>query len=336
MKNNEKHIPVLLNEVLKTFDYLKDKKEPVFVDGTLGLAGHSIAIARKIQDTRNKIQIIGIDKDKKALDSAKLKAESQKLKANFVFVHDDFGNYSEILRGVYTESGECARDDGLITTGTIDGILLDLGVSSMQLDEKERGFSFQDPEQPLDMRMNQKQIISASTIINTYSEQELKRVLKYAEEKYYRHIAENICQIRKVRKIRTVGDLLKILEDSIPAGVRARSKKHFATNTFRGLRIETNNELSHLADTIKTMVQSLNSGGKIAIISFHSTEDRIVKHAFKELANPCSCPREFPQCVCGKKPEIKILTKKPIEASQHEIDANPRSRSAKLRIAQRI
>jgi 16S rRNA (cytosine1402-N4)-methyltransferase len=329
------HKPVLLKEVLDAFDYLKDKTELVFVDGTIGLAGHSTALALKIKNQKSlprrqagKIKIIGIDKDQKALDSAKLKAESCNLEAIFTFVHDDFSNYEDIIHSMNLSTS--------LEASKIDGILLDLGVSSMQLDERERGFSFQDPEQPLDMRMNQKQIITAAEILNTYPLIELRRVLKYAEEKYHRHIAENICLARKVRKIRTVGDLLKILEDSIPAGVRTRSKKHFATNTFRGLRIETNNELSHLADTIKTMTQSLKVGGKIAIISFHSTEDRIVKHTFKELANPCTCPREFPQCVCGKKPEIKILTTKPIEASEQELGDNPRARSAKLRIAERI
>lgn len=325
---NQKHIPVLLNEVLETFSYLKDKKEPVFVDGTVGMAGHSLAIANKLKVKNLKFKVIGIDKDSKALEEAEQKIKKAGLSQSFDLIHDDFINYDDIIHSMNPSTS--------LGASKVDGILLDLGVSSMQLDEKERGFSFQDPEQPLDMRMNQKQIVTAAEIINAYPLVELKRVLKYAEEKYYKNIAENIVLDRKVRKIRTVGDLLKILEDSIPAGVRARSKKHFATNTFRGLRIETNNELSSLADTIKTMVKSLKPGGKIAVISFHSTEDRIVKHTFKEIANPCTCPREFPQCVCGLKPEIKILTKKPIEASEEELRDNPRSRSAKLRIAERI
>ena len=329
-EKEQKHIPVLLDEVLNAFVYLNKVNNPIFVDGTLGLAGHSVQLAHKFLISNSKFLIIGIDKDEKALKEAKSRIRANELSDRFKLIHDDFCNYDDIIHGMNIERVDPS------TPLRVDGILLDLGVSSMQLDEKERGFSFQDPEQPLDMRMNQKQIVTAAEIVNSYSLVELKRVLKYAEEKYYRHIAENICQIRKVRKIRTVGDLLKILEDSIPEGVRARSKKHFATNTFRGLRIETNNELSGLADTIKTMAGSLKVGGKIAVISFHSTEDRIVKHAFKELANPCTCPREFPQCVCGKKAEIKILTKKPIEASQNELDSNPRSRSAKLRIAQRI
>ncbi len=329
----EKHIPVLKDEVVNAFAYLAKRKEPIFVDGTVGMAGHSLAIARQITNLKlqitNKSQksnfkIIGIDKDNAAIEAAKLNIKNQKLKIlnNFVFIHDDFCNYDNIIHNMNINS--------------VDGILLDLGVSSMQLDKKERGFSFQDPEQFLDMRMNQKQIISASTIINSYSTQELKRVFKYAEEKYYKNITENICLARKTRKIRTVGDLLKILEDSIPAGVRARSRKHFATNTFRGLRIETNNELSGLAGAVKTMVKSLKPNAKIAVISFHSTEDRIVKHAFKELANPCTCPREFPQCVCGKTSEIEILTKKPIEPSEKELCDNPRARSAKLRVAERL
>lgn len=322
MNKNEKHIPVLLNEVLETFNYLKDEKEPIFVDGTVGLGGHSVALILNFKARSSNLKVIGIDKDQKALDSAKLKAESYKLEANFTFVSDDFNNYETIIQSMSIDAA--------------DGILLDLGVSSMQLDEKERGFSFQDPDQPLDMRMNQKQELTAGKIVNTYPLQELKRVFKFAEEKYYKTISENIVSARQARKIRNVGDLLAILEDSIPAGVRARSKKHFATNVFRGLRIETNNELSQLSNTIKTMVKSLKPGGKIAVISFHSTEDRIVKHTFKELANPCACPPKLPHCVCGKKPEIKILTKKPIEASETELRDNPRSRSAKLRVAEHI
>ena len=329
-----KHIPVLKDEVLDAFAYLVERKEPVFVDGTVGLGGHSVAIARKIQGYKkqdtNKFKIIGIDKDEKALKTAmsNVKCQIPNYLEHFKFVHDDFGNYDKIIQSMNPSTS--------LGASRVDGILLDLGVSSMQLDEKERGFSFQDPDQPLDMRMNQNQTLSAATIVNTYSVNDLKRVLKYAEEKYYKNIAENIFSVRKSRKIKTVGDLLIILEDSIPAGVRARSKKHFATNTFRGLRIETNNELLHLADTIKTMAHSLKLGSKIAVISFHSTEDRIVKHVFKELANPCTCPRQFPQCVCGLTPEIKILTKKPVEPSEKELNDNPRSRSAKLRVAERI
>lgn len=316
------HNPVLLNEVLNTFNYLKDCKNPVFVDGTIGLAGHSSALILNLKPHVSNLKTIGIDKDEKAIREAELRIKNNKLSKYFTFIHDDFGNYGNIIHNMNIDK--------------VDGILLDLGVSSMQLDEKERGFSFQNPEQPLDMRMNQKQTVTAAEIVNTYSLIELKRVFKYAEEKYYKNIAENICQMRKAKKIKNVDDLLKILKDSIPAGVRARSKKHFATNTFRGLRIETNDELSGLADTLKNMARSLKFGGRIVVISFHSTEDRIVKHVFKGLANPCACPREFPRCVCNLTPEVKILTKKPIKANKKELTDNPRARSAKLRVAERL
>lgn len=319
---NYKHKPVLLAEVLETFGYLADRTEPVFVDGTLGLAGHSIALAHKFLISNSKFLIIGIDKDEAALGAAKLKAISYKLTANFIFVHDDFKNIINIIQSMKINS--------------VDGVLLDLGVSSMQLDDMSRGFSFQHIDQTLDMRMDRAQVKTAAIILNTYSISELEEMLRRGEEKFAKVIAKNIGQFRKRKKIEKVSDLLEILEKSIPLKIQKTSKTHFSTATFRALRIEVNDELNNLEQAIFDIIDNLKPNSRLAIITFHSLEDRIVKQTFKKLANPCTCPPKFPICVCGKTATVKLITKKPILPSEKEIKTNPRARSAKLRVVEKI
>lgn len=315
------HVPVLLNEVVHTFSYLSNLKEGYFVDGTIGNAGHSLAIARryKLQDTRNKV--IAIDKDLEAIDIAKRNIKTEGLDDIFTFVHDNFKNIEEILNPLNIQK--------------VNGVLLDLGVSSMQLDDKNRGFSFQNLDQDLDMRMDQTQSFSVKDIVNGYSKKEIERILKeYGEERHARKIAENITLERKENPIKTVGQLISILEKTIPKKEQF-GKIHFATKTFQALRIETNKELEGLSHAIKKYADILEDGARLAIISFHSLEDRIVKLTFYELSNPCHCPKDMP-CACGKKPKYRIVNKKPIIASDKEIMQNPRSRSAKLRVIERL
>ncbi|MFA7244072.1 MAG: 16S rRNA (cytosine(1402)-N(4))-methyltransferase RsmH [Patescibacteria group bacterium] len=313
------HKPVLLNEVLEAFDYLKDKKNAVFVDGTLGLGGHSMAIAEKWKMESGKWKVVAIDKDEEALRIAKLRAKDHGLQTNFVFIHDDFHNIDGILDN--------------LKINKINGMLLDLGVSSMQLDYKDRGFSFENPNAPLDMRMDSSQIQSAKDILNNYSISDLEGVLIRGEEKYFKSIARNIAEVRKEKPFRTIGDLLEILKKSIP---KKTNGKNFATDTFRALRIEVNDELAPLEKTIEAIVPHLNSGARLSVITFHSLEDRIVKQTFRKLENPCTCPPEFPYCTCGNKPSVKLVSKKAIEPNTDEIAGNPRARSAKLRIVEKI
>jgi len=334
------HKPVMLNEVLSTFEYLKNSKSTVFVDGTIGLAGHSLAITKEItkgkpqntnnrQASNNKIQIIGIDKDKEALEIAEKKYSKSRLtnqdhlQGGLVvdYVHDDFCNIKDIL--------------GNLGINKVDGILLDLGVSSMQLDDKSRGFSFEDPKQLLDMRMDKTQHKDAEYILNNYSKYDLENVLKNGEEKFYKKITGMVIEARKVNRIKTVGELLSIVEKAYPLKLKAK-KINFATDTFRALRLEVNDEISGLERTVEDMISTLSPGGKLAIITFHSLEDRIVKHKYRALENPCVCPPKQPYCTCGKKASLKVLTKKPIIPSNDEVAENPRARSAKLRIAKKI
>lgn len=306
-------------EILGAFSYLSSFEEPFFVDGTLGLAGHSTAIAKALKVKNKRLTIIGIDKDREAIEIAEREIRSKKLEENFIFVHDDFHNMKSILSDLNIKS--------------VGGVLLDLGISSMQLDNKNRGFSFLDSNMPLDMRMDTSQPIDAAFIVNNYSQKELNRVLRDGEERYWRKVSTNICRYRKTKEIKNSGELIKILAKSLP---KVNSKTHFATDTFRALRLEVNNEIRPLKKTINDMIDALSPKGKLAVITFHSIEDRIVKNEYKLLANPCTCPPQLPKCVCGKTPKIKIITKKPIVPNEVEIDVNPRARSAKLRIAQRI
>ncbi|HHQ4156120.1 TPA: 16S rRNA (cytosine(1402)-N(4))-methyltransferase RsmH [Clostridium perfringens] len=307
-----KHVSVLLDECINA---LNIKEDGIYVDCTLGGAGHSSEIVKRLSSDG---RLIGFDQDKDAL-----KATGERLKdyKNVTYVHSNFYAIYDVL----TDLGI----DG------VDGILMDLGVSSYQLDNGERGFSYMQ-DAPLDMRMNRENEFSAYEIVNTYSEEELYRIIKeYGEEKFAKRIASFIVKNREEKNIETTLELVEIIKAAIPAKAR-REGPHPAKRTFQAIRIEVNKELEIISKTILDGVKKLNKGGRMAIITFHSLEDRIVKNTFKELANPCTCPSEFPVCVCNRKPEVKLISRKPIEASKEELEFNPRSRSAKLRIIEKL
>ena len=307
-----KHISVLLNECIEG---LNIKEDGIYVDGTLGGAGHSSEIIKNLCERG---RLIGIDQDKDALKAAKEKLKEYN---NVTFVHSNFYNIENILHD--------------LNIAGVDGILMDLGVSSYQLDNGERGFSYMQ-DAPLDMRMNRENSLSAYEVINSYSEEDLFRIIKdYGEEKFAKRIANFIINKRKEKNIESTLELVDVIKAAIPAKAR-REGPHPAKRTFQAIRIEVNKELEIIEKTIRDGVERLNVGGRMAIITFHSLEDRIVKTVYKNLANPCTCPSSFPVCVCNKKPIVKIITRKPIEASKEELDYNPRSRSAKLRIIEKI
>jgi 16S rRNA (cytosine1402-N4)-methyltransferase len=306
-----KHISVLLDECIEG---LNIKENGIYVDCTLGGAGHSSEILKRLSPEG---RLIGIDQDTNAIKAAK---ERLKGYSNVTYVHDNFYNIDCILKEL--------NIDG------VDGVLMDLGVSSYQLDTAERGFSYM-KDAPLDMRMNTEKSISAYEIVNEYSEEELFGIIRdYGEEKFAKKIARNIVSSRNIKPIETTLELVDVIKRSIP--IKFQQGGHPAKKTFQAIRIEVNKELEILNKAVEDSIKNLNSGGRIAIITFHSLEDRIIKTKFKELQNPCTCPKEFPVCVCGKKPVIDIITKKPIEPSEEEKDSNPRSRSSKLRVAQKI
>ncbi len=302
-----KHIPVMLDECIEG---LKIKEDGIYVDGTLGGAGHSKEIAKKLS---SKGKLIGIDRDEQALNAAK---ENLKEFSNIVYIHDNHDNIKNILEQLEIEK--------------VDGILLDLGVSSYQLDERNRGFSYLG-ENKLDMRMDTTQELTAEIVVNQYSEQELAKIIyEYGEEKFSRQIAKNICKAREKNPIKTTKELTQIIEASIP---KSKQKDgHPAKRTFQAIRIEVNNELKPLYDTIKDCIQCLKENGRLCVITFHSLEDRIVKNAFIEAKGKCTCPSDLPYCVCGAKSLGQIITKKPIIAPDEELKINSRSKSAKLRI----
>ncbi len=306
------HVSVLLDECI---DNLNIKEDGIYVDCTLGGAGHSSEIVKRLSSDG---RLIGFDQDKDALKAAGERLKDYK---NVTYVHSNFYAIYDVL----TDLGI----DG------VDGILMDLGVSSYQLDNGERGFSYMQ-DAPLDMRMNRENEFSAYEIVNTYSEEELYRIIKeYGEEKFAKRIASFIVKNREEKNIETTLELVEIIKAAIPAKAR-REGPHPAKRTFQAIRIEVNKELEIISKTILDGVKKLNKGGRMAIITFHSLEDRIVKNTFKELANPCTCPSEFPVCVCNRKPEVKLISRKPIEASKEELEFNPRSRSAKLRIIEKL
>ncbi|EOU1110237.1 TPA: 16S rRNA (cytosine(1402)-N(4))-methyltransferase RsmH [Clostridium perfringens] len=307
-----KHVSVLLDECINA---LNIKEDGIYVDCTLGGAGHSSEIVKRLSSYG---RLIGFDQDKDALKAAGERLKDYK---NVTYVHSNFYAIYDVL----TDLGI----DG------VDGILMDLGVSSYQLDNGERGFSYMQ-DAPLDMRMNRENEFSAYEIVNTYSEEELYRIIKeYGEEKFAKRIAGFIVKNREEKNIETTLELVEIIKAAIPAKAR-REGPHPAKRTFQAIRIEVNKELEIISKTILDGVKKLNKGGRMAIITFHSLEDRIVKNTFKELANPCTCPSEFPVCVCNRKPEVKLISRKPIEASKEELEFNPRSRSAKLRIIEKL
>ena len=327
-----KHIPVLKNEILSCFDYLKDIQDVFFVDGTLGAGGHSIAIANALETVNIKFNILGIDKDKNALELAADNLRKVELYDDFILVHDDFKNIKEILDSILPHPASPYKGEG-----HIDGALLDLGVSSMQLDQKDRGFSFTNLEAKLDMRMDQSQKLDAISVLNHYPEEKLEKILReYGEEKFSRGISKNICIMRRNKHVETVGDLVYVLEKSIPIKIQKTSRVHFATKTFQAIRIEVNGELRDLKESLVNFVDSLRPGARLAVVTFHSLEDRIVKNTFRDLASDCSCPENAPICNCNKVAQVSLINKKPIIAEDEEIAINPRSRSAKLRIVEKL
>ncbi|MBU5464694.1 16S rRNA (cytosine(1402)-N(4))-methyltransferase RsmH [Anaerotignum sp. MSJ-24] len=306
------HISVLLNECIEG---LNIKENGIYVDGTLGGGGHSSHIAAKLTTGR----LIGIDQDTDAIQAASKRLEPYK--NVFTAVHSNFYNVREVLDNLGIEKA--------------DGFLLDLGVSSYQLDEADRGFSYMH-DAPLDMRMNRENEYSAWNVVNEKSEKELNDIIfKYGEEKWAKRIAQFIVQERAIKPIETTYELVEVIKKAVPKGAR-RDGPHPAKRTFQAIRIEVNGELAILDKTVDDMVALLNPGGRLCIITFHSLEDRIIKNAMKRHENPCVCPPEFPVCVCGKKPDGKVITRKPILPSDEELELNPRSRSAKLRILERI
>lgn len=305
-----KHKPVMLNECI---DGLNIQPDGIYVDGTLGGAGHSKEILKRL--SKNGL-LIGIDRDEDALKAAK---ENLKEFQNVKFIKDNHDNIKQILEDIGIEK--------------VDGILLDLGVSSYQLDERNRGFSYLG-ENELDMRMDKSQELSAKNVVNEYPEEKLANVIyEYGEEKFSRQIARNICEYRKNQEIHTTKQLVEIIEKSIPKS--KQNDGHPAKRTFQAIRIELNHELDVLESSIDTMIDRLNADGRLCIITFHSLEDRIVKVRFKNNENPCTCPPDFPVCVCGKKSKGKVITRKPILPSEEELSVNSRSKSAKLRVFER-
>lgn len=302
-----KHEPVLLEECIKALNINPDG---IYIDGTLGGAGHSLEIAKKLSP---KGLLIGIDRDTEALRAAKDKLKNY---TNVKYIHDNHDNIRQILEELQING--------------VDGILLDLGVSSYQLDEKSRGFSYiVDAE--LDMRMDKEQKLTAKEIVNTYSEEKLANIIwEYGEERFSRQIARNICKSREQKKIETTGELVEIIKKSIP--LSKQKDGHPAKRTFQAIRIEVNNEIQPLYNTILDCINCLNKNGRLAVLTFHSLEDRAVKKAYNEAEGKCTCPSDLPYCVCGAISQGKIINKKPIEATKEETERNSRAKSAKLRI----
>ena len=306
-----KHTPVLLNECIEG---LKIKPDGIYVDGTLGGAGHSKEILKRLS---SKGLLIGIDRDEEALMAAR---EKLKNFSNVEYVHDNHDNIKKILNRLDIQK--------------VDGILLDLGVSSYQLDERNRGFSYLG-ENNLDMRMDKTQRLSAKEVVNSYSEEDLANIIyEYGEERFSRRIAKNICEQRKIKEIETTKELVEIIEKSIPKS--KQNDGHPAKRTFQAIRIEVNNEIKPLYNTIKDSIDCLKPGGRICVITFHSLEDRAVKNAFIDAIGKCTCPSDLPYCVCGAKKLGKIIARKPIIASKEEQEENSRSKSAKLRIFEKM
>ena len=305
------HISVLLNECI---DSLNIKPDGIYVDGTLGGAGHSYEICKRLTTGR----LIGIDQDMNAINAATKRLEEFKDKVTLV--HSNFSNVKEVFKNLGIEKA--------------DGFLLDIGVSSHQLDEAERGFSYMQ-DAPLDMRMDTSRSLSAYEDVNEYSQKELNDIIfEYGEERWAKRIAEFIVAERKLKPIETTFELVDIIKKAVPKGAR-KDGPHPAKRTFQAIRIEVNGELDVLKTAINDMVDLLNTGGRLSIITFHSLEDRIVKNEFRKQADPCTCPREFPVCMCNKVSKGKVITRKPILPSEEELLENHRARSAKLRVFER-
>ncbi len=307
------HIPVLFEETIAN---LNIRPSGIYIDGTLGGAGHSYEIAKRLTEGG---RLVGIDQDEDAIQAAT--AHLSPFADRVTIVHDNYEHIPEIAERLGIREA--------------DGILLDIGVSSYQLDNPERGFSYNEDE-PLDMRMDQENPVSAKTIVNTWSAEELARILKdYGEERYAGRIAENIAKAREQHPLETTGELVAIIRSSIPMKMQEKYGNP-CKRTFQAIRIACNRELDVLQDSIDSLIDLLAPGGRLCIITFHSLEDRIVKNAFRRNENPCTCPPEFPVCVCGKKSKGTVITKKPITASEEELAANKRAASAKLRVFEKI
>ena len=304
------HKSVLLDETIESLDI---KPDGIYVDGTLGGGGHASEVCRRLGD---KGRFIGIDQDADAIAAA-----SERLK--------EFGDKVTIVRSNYENIDEVLKELGI---SQVDGIYLDLGVSSYQLDTAERGFTYREDDAPLDMRMDQRNEMTAKDIVNTYSESELFHIIRdYGEDKFAKNIAKHIVRARQEKEIETTGELIEIIKAAIPAKVRATGG-HPAKRTFQAIRIELNKELEVLENSIDKMTDLLAPGGRLSIITFHSLEDRIVKNRFRINENPCTCPPDFPVCMCGKKSKGRVVTRKPILPSEEELSENKRSKSAKLRV----
>ena len=307
------HYSVLLQE---TIDELHIRPDGIYVDGTLGGGGHAFQVCSRLNENGH---FYGIDQDAAAIEAA-----GERLRC--------FGNQVTIIRSNYCRMVEELKARGV--TG-VDGIVLDLGVSSYQLDEADRGFTYRE-DAALDMRMDQRQEKTARDIVNGYSEMELYRVIRdYGEDKFAKNIAKHIVQAREKKPVETTGELVEIIKAAIPAKIRMQ-KGHPAKQTFQAIRIELNRELEVLRDSLDDMIDFLNPGGRICIITFHSLEDRIVKNAFRTNEHPCTCPPDFPVCVCGKVSKGRVVTRKPVLPGEKDLEENSRSKSAKLRVFERI
>ena len=307
------HYPVMFFECIEGLDI---KPNGIYVDCTAGGGGHSEGILKKLDSGK----LISIDQDDNALLACKNRFEK-------------YGDKSILVKSNFCELERVLND---LNIDRIDGVIMDLGVSSHQLDTPERGFSY-NCDANLDMRMNPLSPLSAYDVVNTYSESELKRIIsEYGEEKFAHIIARNIVKERTIKPIETTTQLVDVIKKSIPVGAAKKEAQHPAKRTFQAIRIEVNHELDVITPAINTAINRLNKGGRIVIMTFHSLEDRIVKNAYNEYAQGCTCPKDFPICVCGNKPKIKIINKKPITASQEELEQNSRSKCAKLRIAEKL
>jgi len=311
MEKDYGHKPVLLEECLQALDI---KPDGIYLDGTLGRAGHSLEILRRLTTGR----LIGVDRDLTAIEAAKERLAQ-------------FGDRVTLVHSNFSRVGEVLEELGI---DGVDGMLFDLGVSSPQLDEAQRGFSYMQ-DAPLDMRMDTTAALDAREVVNTWSVEELRRILfDYGEERYAPRIAQAIVRRREEQPIETTGELVEIIRSAMPAAA-LREKQHPAKRSFQAIRIAVNGELDELPPMLQSAAEGLKPGGRLAVITFHSLEDRIVKQTMKELATGCTCPPSFPVCVCGKKPKMKLITRKPIISGAEELEYNPRARSAKLRVAER-
>lgn len=307
-----KHKSVLLEETIQS---LNIKTEGIYVDGTLGGAGHSYEIAKRLNGGG---RLIGIDQDEAAILAGQARLEE--FKGNVTIVRSNYSNIGQVLKDLHIEK--------------VDGIMLDLGVSSYQLDTPERGFSYRE-NAPLDMRMDTRATTTARDIVNGYSEMDLYRIIRdYGEDNFAKNIAKHIVKRREVSPIETTDELTEVIKAAIPAKIRMAGG-HPAKRTFQAIRIELNRELEVLKNSLDTMIDLLNTKGRLSIITFHSLEDRIVKSSFRKHENPCTCPPNFPVCICGNESKGKVITRKPILPSEEELEYNSRSKSAKLRVFER-